>query len=258
MAIDFDAHITGESAAFLRAIEAAGPDARVPSCPDWSAADLLWHLGTVQHFWAIDVAERRQTVDDYVEPRRPGSFDEELAFFRGALQRLLDALAGAPDDDEPVWSWFEANQTVGFVRRRQAHEALIHRVDAELAAGEVTAIDTALASDGVLEAIEWQFGPPPSWAVVADGGPIGRVTATDTGASCLAQVRRWSGTSPTTGTSYADESALAVVDHGPSAFAIEGAAADLDRWIWNRGPSDPLSFDGDTMPFVDVIRAGVD
>ena len=35
--------------------------------------------------------------------------------------------------------------------RRQPHEALIHRVDAELAAGAPTGLDEALATDGVDE-----------------------------------------------------------------------------------------------------------
>ena len=53
------------------------------------------------------------------------------------------------DPAEPAWSW-SAEQTVGFTFRRQAHEALIHRLDAEQTAGDVTPLDAALASDGVL------------------------------------------------------------------------------------------------------------
>ena len=29
--------------------------ARVPSCPDWSLTELIWHLGRVQRFWATTV-----------------------------------------------------------------------------------------------------------------------------------------------------------------------------------------------------------
>ena len=42
------------------------------------------------------------------------------------------------------------DKTVGYIRRRQAHEALIHRLDAELTAGAVTPLDPDLAADGVL------------------------------------------------------------------------------------------------------------
>ena len=51
-----------------------------------------------------------------------------------------------------VWSWAN-DQTAGFSYRRQAHEALIHRLDAELAGGERTAIDARLAADGVGEVL---------------------------------------------------------------------------------------------------------
>ena len=41
-----------ESARFREVLAACDPEARVPACPDWSAADLLWHLATVQRWWA--------------------------------------------------------------------------------------------------------------------------------------------------------------------------------------------------------------
>ncbi|WP_238993563.1 hypothetical protein [Nocardioides caldifontis] len=58
--------------------------------------------------------------------------------------------------------WAE-DRTVGYIRRRQAHEALIHRLDAELTAGTVTALDPTLASDGVDEALDVMFGGCPPW-----------------------------------------------------------------------------------------------
>ena len=81
-----------------------------------------------------------------------------LEFFDtvGAKARWT-ALAGTADD-VTVWTWLDTDHSVGFVRRRQAHEALIHRLDAELTAGVVTELDAGLATDGVLEAIEWMFG----------------------------------------------------------------------------------------------------
>ncbi|MGM3262735.1 maleylpyruvate isomerase N-terminal domain-containing protein, partial [Klebsiella pneumoniae] len=71
----------------------------------------------------------------------------------------------AADPAEPAWSW-SADRTVGFTVRRQAHEALVHRLDAEQAAGAVTALDPALAADGVHEALAVMFGAEPpfgSW-----------------------------------------------------------------------------------------------
>src|SRR5215467_3594765 len=47
--------ITRESGALADAAERAGLDAPVPSCPDWTVADLLVHLGGVQQWARITV-----------------------------------------------------------------------------------------------------------------------------------------------------------------------------------------------------------
>ena len=111
---------------------------------------------------------------------------------------LVDALE-ATSPTTAVWTWFDADQSAGFVRRRQAHEALIHRLDAELTAGDVSAIDPALATDGVAEVFDWMYSGIPAWAQHERSGPLGRVTTTDTGAEWFVQLGSLSGTSPNTG-----------------------------------------------------------
>ena len=49
----------GTRRALLDAIRAAGPDAAVPECPGWTAADLAWHMADVWEFWGLD---RRATA----------------------------------------------------------------------------------------------------------------------------------------------------------------------------------------------------
>lgn len=118
-------------------------------------------------------------------------------------------------------------------QRRQAHEALIHRLDAELTTDTVTALDPGLATDGVLEAIGWMSGGPPGWATTtAPDGPVGRLATTDTGARWVVQVGHWSGTSTNTGNTYTDEPTLLLVPGGPLSFEITGTAGDLDAWMW--------------------------
>ena len=58
--IDDVAHLTAESARFAAAIRNVPPAAAVPTCPDWNADDLLWHLAWVQSWWGIVV---RDNVD---------------------------------------------------------------------------------------------------------------------------------------------------------------------------------------------------
>ncbi len=256
MPLDYLGHLDAESQRFIDAIKNADPEAPVPSCPDWTVADLLWHLGEVQHFWAAIVGGPLVEPDTYEEPARPDSVDGLHEFFQRSHTDLHEALARTADD-VVAWSWFDANQTVGFTRRRQAHEALVHRYDAELASGPITSTDRDLATDGILEALEWMFGGAPGWADVTPTGPIGRVATTDTDASWLVQVQRWSGISPNTGTTYTDEPVLAVVDDGDATFDVSGDAISMHRWIWNRGPADDLAVAGDTSPLDAVLRSGV-
>lgn len=258
MPIDFVHHLADESQRFLAAIDRTAPNDPVPSCPDWSADDLIWHLAEVQHFWGAIVSGPMTDTDAYAEPDRPTDRAGLRNLFTSASERLVDALRGA-DDATPAWSWFEANQTIGFTRRRQAHEALIHRVDAELAANHRTDIDAVLATDGVLETIEWQFGGAPSWSTrAADAGPVGRVATTDTNAEWFVRIDRWSGTSPNTGTTYSDEPVLELVETAPTdpAFEIAGSAVELDLWMWNRG-DEGVTIRGDATAFIEVVRVGV-
>ena len=64
--------------------------------------------------------------------------------------------------DTPAWTWSD-EQSVGFIRRRQAHEALIHLIDAELTARDRTPMEPDLSTDGVDEALTIMYGAVPSW-----------------------------------------------------------------------------------------------
>src|SRR3954465_1856751 len=95
------------------ALAQAPVTARVPSCPDWSAADLAYHLGEVQDFWSQIVEIAPAGPDDAEETeRRPD--DELVPFLRTRTQALLTALA-AHDPADPCWSWSSTGGTVGWV-----------------------------------------------------------------------------------------------------------------------------------------------
>lgn len=259
--LDYLAHVRADSARFAEVLAAADPSLPVPSCPDWTAADLLWHLAEVQLLWGT-IAEQRRTeppTDDDRAPERPDDPGELVEFFRTSSAKLVAALESTPPDTS-VWTWFRPDQTVGFLRRRQAHEALIHRLDAELTTGQVTDIDAGLATDGVAEVFDCMYSTVPRWAATGPDGPLGRVTATDTGAQWLVKVGSWSGTSPRTGTTYPDEGSLVLADSADPAdvtFSIAGTARDLDAWLWNRPPLGEIAVAGDYERFVAVIRQGV-
>lgn len=233
------------------------PSASVPTCPGWTADDLLWHLAEVQHFWGSIVDRGLRAPDAHVTPDRPASRDELLDLFDGA-HTLLQAALDRSGDATPVWTWAAASQHVGFVRRRQAHEALIHRLDAEIAGGEVTTLDPELATDGVDEIVVVMYGAPPEWAELVPGGPVGTLRTTDTGRSWTVRVARWSGTSPATGTTYVDERALVADDPSAARFEVSATAGDLDAWCWNRPTSAEVTVDGDASELEAMIAVGLD
>lgn len=232
------------------------PETRVPGCPDWSAADLLGHHAGVLHFWATIIEQRPAGPDDVAEPDLPTSYDALLAFHESQADRLLSAL-GAADPAEQAWTW-STEQTVGFTFRRQAHEALIHRLDAEQTAGDVTPLDPTLASDGVDEALAVMFGGGPTWGTFTGDGRHVRVDVTDTGESIWVELGRFTGTDPDDGKVYDEDDIAAVPALGREPDArLSGPAADLDAWLWRRGPDDALAVGGDPGTY-EAFRRVVD
>lgn len=235
---DYLGHIAAESARFAEVLAETEPSAPVPTCPGWTAEDLLWHLGEVQWFWGSVVARGVTTTAgaDKLRADRPGTWEKLAEFFATSSRTLGEVLAAAPPDT-PAWTWAQ-DQTVGFIRRRQAHEALIHRIDAELTAGTRTAMDPQLSADGADEALRIMYGGDlPSWgALTADGGRTLRMTAADTGRSWFVTLGRFSGTDSEDGKAY-DQPGMHVAAAGrgsPAAAEISASAADLDCWLWGR------------------------
>ncbi|MFC7497237.1 MULTISPECIES: maleylpyruvate isomerase family mycothiol-dependent enzyme [unclassified Nocardioides] len=241
---DYLRHIETESNRLRTALATTDPAARVPSCPDWSAADLLGHHIGVLHFWATIVEQRPAGADDVQERELPTAYDELVALHEAQTARFVAALTAA-DPTETAWTW-SPEQTVGFTFRRQAHEALIHRLDAEQTAGDVTPLDPALAADGVDEALDVMFGGTPGWGAFAGGGHFVRVDITDRGESVWVETGRFTGTDPESGKSY-DEDDISKVeprDSEPDAV-VSGPAAALDSWLWRRADATGISITGD-------------
>jgi uncharacterized protein (TIGR03083 family) len=237
-------HIGSESARFRAVLAGCDPAARVPACPDWDAADLLWHLTEVQGFWSRIVAGRPAGPEDLATPERPASYDELLDAHDAASAALVAAL-GSADPAEVAWTW-SAEQTVGFTFRRQAHEALVHRLDAEQAAGVVTPLDPSLAADGVQECLDVMYGGCPPWGTFSPDGTTVRVDLTDVDVALHVALGRFTGTDPRSGSVH-DEDDLAVVDPpaGDPAATVRGTAAEVDAWLWKRGPATTVEQDGD-------------
>src|SRR6478735_872042 len=226
-------HLRSDAARFREVLTGCAPEARVPGCPDWSAADLLGHHAGVLMFWATIIEQRPEgPAEDWTEPELPTAYDELLALHAEQDARLGAALAAA-DPAEPAWSW-SAEQTVGFTFRRQAHEALIHRLDAEQTAGQETPLDPALAADGVDEVLDVMFGGAPEWGEFAPLPHYVRIDITDSDESLWVQIGRFAGTDPD-GEHHDLEDIRVVAAPGVEPDAVvTGPAPALDAWLWRR------------------------
>src|SRR5690349_8120845 len=116
----------------------AGPDAAVPSCPEWVVRDLVRHQGGI-HRWAASIVGTPRTeawnVDlDEVVGTWPDD-TELIRWFEDGLDQLVKVLSQAPAD-LACWTFLRAPSPLAMWARRQAHETSMHRVDAELASGQ--------------------------------------------------------------------------------------------------------------------------
>lgn len=167
--------IDAESAAAAATISPESLDARVPSCPDWSLTELVWHLGRVQRFWASTV--RAGAAEPQFPPDEPGPTDaDELdAWFRASTRGLLTTLHEVAWD-QPAWTWWKEDRTVGAIARHQVQEAAVHRWDAQLAAaGHPDPLPTKIAEDGVDEFLwiaKQMRGPEPITFHAEDTGAV--------------------------------------------------------------------------------------
>src|SRR6188472_4046513 len=117
--------ISQESARFRSALADCDPGARVPTCPDWDAADLVWHLAKVQLFWAKVIRHRPASPDDPEigqedAAQRPETYAGLLDAFDDYSHALATELERA-DPEAEAWHW-SGDLRVGTSYRRQAHE----------------------------------------------------------------------------------------------------------------------------------------
>ncbi|GGU79851.1 hypothetical protein GCM10010211_52380 [Streptomyces albospinus] len=143
--------IERETLRFAEVVDGADPATAVPSCPDWTLAELARHVGALQRWFSTLLTGLVQ------EP--PRSRDVELGLPEDAAEYAGWVAAGVPgvaevlrgtDPRAAMWAWGE-DQHARFWARRMLYETLVHRVDAEHAVGREPEIDATLAADGVDE-----------------------------------------------------------------------------------------------------------
>ncbi|HZU55577.1 MAG TPA: maleylpyruvate isomerase family mycothiol-dependent enzyme [Actinocrinis sp.] len=215
------------------AVERSDAKARVPSCPDWTVADLAEHVAKV-YMHKAECIRLGAFPDEWPReiPTDPvAALDENFAELENQFA------AHSPGDHAATWH--EPDQTVGFWIRRMAQETVIHRIDAELGAGTaVTPVPDDLALDGIDEHLKLFLG----YGSIAWADEIGELLSapderpilvhTDNGAS-------WTVSAHPTGITAADfEDGEAA---GPADFAltVSGSPEAVLRWLWNRSQDGP-------------------
>ncbi|WP_199433585.1 maleylpyruvate isomerase family mycothiol-dependent enzyme [Qaidamihabitans albus] len=203
----------------------------VRMCPGWTVGEVVRHVGSVYRVVLSWLAHGRRPREWQRDPA-PGQSVED--YLREGLAELTGELARHDPGDRAA-TWWPADPTYGFWRRRMAHETTIHRVDVQDAAGvEVAAITDDIAIDGVDEALTLWFGQRlpmlgltgtrPGLVAVRSGGHtwIARAGPAETVAW------RCSGTE-------ADQADA----------TVSGAPQEIYLWLWGRGWPGSVIVDGD-------------
>ncbi|MEU7426230.1 maleylpyruvate isomerase family mycothiol-dependent enzyme [Streptomyces sp. NPDC040750] len=207
----------------------AGPDAKVPSCPQWQTRDLLRHTGSVHRWAAAFVADAHTAPRPMDEPPTLDG-DALVAWYRDSHRLLVDTLADAPADVE-CWTFLTAHSPtpLAFWTRRQAHETTVHRCDAEAARGAaLSPIAPRFAADGIDELLRG-FHARPRSRVRTEEPRVLRVRAVDAGPDAVWTVRLTAGppvtVRETTGAAWTEAEA-----------ELSGPADQLYLALWNRAP----------------------
>jgi uncharacterized protein (TIGR03083 family) len=183
------AGIMSAAGAIAALVDGADLTLPVPSCPDWTLRQLATHVGRGQR-WAAQIIETRSAVPVPFREVTDGGFPADPAvhadWLRSGAARLVTAVREGGGD--PVWT-FAGPQPGAFWARRMAHEAAVHRADAELAAGRQPAsgpdVDPGMAADAIEEWLGFLSAPSPGEAdprleALPDGAVL-HVHATDDG-----------------------------------------------------------------------------
>ncbi|MCT2586659.1 maleylpyruvate isomerase family mycothiol-dependent enzyme [Actinophytocola gossypii] len=214
----------------LRSVVAGALGEPVPSCPGWTGADLAGHVAEV---YLHKTETMRRGAEP--EPWPPDLGRDPLAALDGAYRELTSEFAVREPADHSV-IWYTPDQTVGFWMRRMAFETVIHRVDAELAAGVTPEpIPAELAVPGIDEVLVCML------AFAASEYPE---YLADQLASCDGDTVR-----------IDVPEASWLVRLGPDVVTVERGQADAEavvrgsadaalRWLWRRAGNEVVELDG--------------
>jgi len=217
------AHLRTDGTRLIEAASAA-PTAPVPACPGWDNTKLMVHTGRVWHSVALHVERLATEMVPRSEVPVP-DVGQEIDYAREAFEHVVGALEAA-DPAAAVWAW-AGDGTVGFYLRRMQQETLVHRIDAEQAAGLDVVVDPESAADGVDELLRVLL---PASTQMEVTGSLHLHQTDGPGEWMLRSV---------------DGRVSATIGHEKGDAAIRADAADLLMALWQRRPLAGLEVFGD-------------
>ena len=145
------AAVADQTEIFADWVDGQDPSAPVPTCPAWTLADLVDHVGATQRMVAMLVGERLMDPTTAFERQAsvPDSSDDWGAWMTQGLALARDAFSDV-DDTTPVWDPSGDAAGVPFWSRRLFGEACIHRADAAAA----LSLPYDLAPEHAVEALQ--------------------------------------------------------------------------------------------------------
>lgn len=253
--LDFVEQYVAAAERFAIAVAGTPMDAAVPTCPGWTAYDLVCHLGNV-HAWAATIVETcRQAAEQNDEPRsrKPKAVSE---WYAGKAEDLYEVLRTA-DPEAPCWNFVSGAGFAGFWPRRQTHETTIHTVDLLACTGSTAVVEPELAADGVDEVLTVFLPRMHDRGHPAELSAPVCLVATDVPRSWTVSPRAEVGDPragvPAQPRGSTSESAPAVVGgpprvirrRHPGADQVAAPAGTLYRVLWGRAPREELTVTGD-------------
>src|SRR3984885_2271449 len=201
----------------------------VPTCPGWTVAELITHVGTTWG-WAAAIVRTGARDDLPSSPDDPGGA-ELLEWAAEQSLQLSDALKGA-DPDSNCWT-FGLPRSRLFWFRRQALETAVHAWDVQHATGQPDPINTDLATDGIDEFLAVMLPryiqrQPDNWT-----GQSLHLHRTDGDGEWMIRLGPGASLSP-------DRT------HGQGDVALRGTASSLYLWSVNRVPTRDLELFGES------------
>jgi uncharacterized protein (TIGR03083 family) len=216
----------------------AGPDAAVPTAPEWTVTNLVEHVGQTQN-WVAEMIERR--ISDPTQlPTEMAALPADPAEWQSWLSESAQRVVSACSDDvldAPVFNPAgDERSGARFWLSSLLNEAVVHGFDAAAAAGREADVDAGVAAAlisnhlAMLTSPTWEMQRPASAQAIRGTGQVLQWLATDCGAWFV--VRRPDGAMWEPGTRQAE-------------VTMTGPARSLLLTLTRRLPLKDISVDGD-------------